>query len=126
MYYMLIYVDVDTLDKHSIKYCGHSGSWRNSSDVALRSPGGGGVVTSIARPVVLGLQVCRLVPGEAPDVSEVPLPGRRAGAGEAGGGRNPVVRQSGGEIRLGRVLAGTVTVISPSLAQSGLQGGVAT
>ena len=123
---MLIYVDVDTLDKHSIKYCGHSGSWRSSSDVALRSPGGGGVVTSIARPVVLGLQVCRLVPGEAPDVSEVPLPGRRAGAGEAGGGRNPVVRQSGGgEVRLGRVL--TVTVISPTSLthQSGLQAGVA-
>ena len=66
-----------------------------------------------------------MVPGKAPDVSEVPLPWRRAGAGEASGGRNPVVRQGGGEVRLGRVLAGTLTVVSPCLAQSGLQGGVA-
>ena len=73
---------------------------RRRSDVALRPRGGGGVTTSISRSPVAGLQVPRVVPGEAPDVSEVPLARRRAGAVEAGGRRNPVVRQSGGEVRL--------------------------
>ena len=58
------------------------------------------MTTSISRSPVAGLQVPRVVPGEAPDVSEVPLARRRAGAVEAGGRRNPVVRQSGGEVRL--------------------------
>ena len=83
------------------------------------------MTTSISGAPVVGLQVPRVVPGQAPHVSEVSLPRRRAGAGEAVGRRNPVVRQrGGGELRLGRVLA--VAVVSlPLPHQSGLEGGVA-
>ena len=65
----------------------------SSSDVALRPVGGG--VAHVAQTGRL------VVPGEAPDVSEVPL-AWRAGAGEPGGGRNPVMGQSrAGEVRAG-------------------------
>ena len=96
------------------------------SDVALRSVRAG--VPCIACPEVLLQLGHLLLPGEGPDVSEVPLPRWEwARAGEPGGGRNPVVGQSwGGEVGL----SGELTVLGLaeiSLAwgrQSRLESGV--
>ena len=81
-----------------------------SSYVALRAVGGG--VPHVAQTGRL------VVPGEAPDVSEVPLPWR-AGAGEPGGGRNTVVGQSrAGEVRAGAEIS--LTWGNQSRLQSGV------